>query len=335
MEVNLPQNLYLREAIGFCNRLWNLEHASEYNFNFRRLRYVEPFTMAYVANELKRFRNTRPEQIFYATNHEDKSYPAHMGFFKAFGLNHGNEPGQAPGSSTYIPLTIIEVSSLQEAAAMSFDHVGNIIEKEATNIAQLITRQDSGDLVDTLTFSIREIMRNVVEHSNSDVIEYCAQYWPSRQLVEVAILDTGIGIAAGLSSNPYLSIDNERDAMHLALCPGVSGKMYKGVRKRKYDDWQNSGFGLYMTSRICRNGGNFFIASNDKSLLLDSTGKTDIECNYHGTALRLRVDTSRITSYSEMLNKYKNEGFESAKKFSGNDAIEPSVASSMLVRDFQ
>jgi hypothetical protein len=111
--------------------------------------------------------------------------------------------------------------------------------------------------------------------------------------------------------------------------------MFKGVRKRKNDDWQNSGFGLYMTSRICRNGGNFYVASNDKSIFLDNTGKRDIECNYKGVALRMRIDTSKIGAYSEMLAKYRSEGYEAAKNFSGDDAIEPSVASTMLARDFQ
>ena len=335
LQVKIPQNLSLRNALNFCNRLWNLEHSDEYEFDFANLSRVEPFTMAYVANELKRFRKTKPESKFTALNHKNKSYAAHMGFFRAFGLKFGNEPGEAAGSSTYLPLTILNVSDLQQEAADSYDHVGNIIEAKSEQIAKILTRQNSGDLVDTLTFSIREILRNVVEHSESEIIEYCAQYWPTKNLVELAVLDTGNGIMHGLSTNPFLNISNERDALHLAMLPGVSGKMYKGVKKRKHDEWQNSGFGLYMTSRICRNGGDFFIASNDKSIFLDRTSKNDLECKYKGTALRLRIDTSKIYSYSEMLAQYRNEGYEAAKKFSGKDAIEPSIASTMLARDFQ
>lgn len=335
LQVKIPQNLSLINALNFCNRLWDLEHADEYAFDFVNLGRVEPFTMAYVANELKRFRKTRPKSRFTALNHQNKSYAAHMGFFKAFGLNFGNEPGEAAGSSTYLPLTILNVKDLQQEAADSYDNVGNVIEAKSEQIAKILTRKESGDLVDTLTFSIREILRNVVEHSESEIIEYCAQYWPTKSLVELAVLDTGNGIMHGLSTNPYINISNERDALHLAMLPGVSGKMYKGVKKRKHDEWQNSGFGLYMTSRICRNGGDFFIASNNKSIFLDSKSKNDLECKYKGTALRLRIDTSKIYSYSEMLAQYRNEGYEAAKKFSGKDAIEPSIASTMLARDFQ
>lgn len=338
IEIKIPHNLSINNALEFCNELWQMEDSNEYQFDFDALGMVEPFTMLYVANEIKRFRKSKPQSKFLAKNHDHKTYAAHMGFFRAFGVKFGNEPGQACGSSTYLPLTILKVADLKEEASESYSHVGDIIEEKSKEIAKLLTRQSSGDLVDTLTFSIREIIRNVVEHSNSEIIEYCAQYWPSKKLVEVAILDTGDGIKKGLSSNPYLTINNERDALHFALLPGISGKMYKGVKKDKYNDWQNSGFGLYMTSRICRNGGDFFIASNDKSILLDSTGKKDLSCNYKGTALRLRFNTKNInefSNYREMLAQYKIEGYEASKQFSGKDAIEPSIASTMLLRDFK
>lgn len=335
IEVKMPQNLSLTNALNFCNRLWNLNDSDKYAFDFVNLEFIEPFTMAYVANELKRFRQTKLESEFVALNHQHKTYAAHMGFFKAFGLDCGNKPGQAAGSSTYLPLTILNVAELKKEAADAYDHVGNVIESKSEDIAKILTRQKEGDLIDTLTFSIREIIRNIVEHSDSEVIEYCAQYWPTKNIVELAILDTGNGIMKGLSTNPHLIIKDERDALHLAMLPGVSGKMYRGVKKRKDDEWQNSGFGLYMTSRICRNGGDFFIVSNDKSIFLDSKSKRDIECNYRGTALRLRINTSRISTYSDMLAQYRKEGFEAAKRISGKDAVEPSIASTMLAKDFK
>ncbi|PHR58140.1 MAG: hypothetical protein COA44_04355 [Arcobacter sp.] len=333
-KIKLPQNLSLKQAINFCNRLWSLEKGDSYEFDFGRLQFIEPFTMAYVANELKRF-SIENLGACTATNFQDKTYAAHMGFFKAFGLEHGNEPGEAKGSSTYIPLTILEVSEIQREADLQGVNIGDILEDKSKLIAQILTREKRGDLVDTLTFSMREIMRNIVEHSESEIIEYCAQYWPTKNLVEVAILDTGIGIQKGLSKNPYLDINSERDALLLALQPGISGKMYKGIPERKNDAWQNSGYGLYMTNRICRNGGDFLIISNDSSIFLHGKNKDSITCNYKGTALRLRIDTSKITKCSSMLMKYHNEGESIAKKDSGADAITPSIASTRLTRDFQ
>lgn len=334
MEIKVPQNLSLNNAINFCNRLWQLEDDELYSFNFINLGRVEPFTMAYVAEELKRFTRTKPHSKFQATHIERHTYAAHMGFFRAFGVKYGNEPGQANGSSTYIPLSILSLSELESEADERFTHVNNVVESKSEEIAQMLTQMTGGDLVDILTFSIREIMRNVVEHSQSESIRYCAQFWPTKSLVEVAILDSGTGVKHALASNPYLNISSERDAIQYALLPGVSGKMYKGVRRRPNDEWQNSGFGLYMTSRICRNGGNFFIASNNSGLLLNASGKHDHTISFKGTALRLRIDTRKITSCSDLLSRFRNEGDAAAKRFAGDDAIEPSVASTMLARDF-
>ncbi|WP_115146490.1 MULTISPECIES: hypothetical protein [Pseudomonas] len=334
-KIVVPQNLSLTEAINFCNRLWELPQDTIYEFDFHRMGRVEPFTMAYVANEMKRFRQSKAAVRFTALNYKDHTYAAHMGFFQAFGLTHGNTPGQASGSSTYIPLTLLNVAAIQQEAAQRSVNPGDIIEEKASQIAQLLIRQPEGNLVDTLTFSIREIMRNVVEHSGSEFIEYCGQYWPSQNMVEVAILDVGHGVRFGLRNNPYLNIASDRDALHLALLPGISGKMYRGVKKRPNDAWQNSGFGLYMTSRICRAGGSFFIASDGAGLLLDHTGKHDRLTSYQGTALRLRFNTQTLTNYDEMLARFRREGFAAAKQFSGDQAVEPSIASTMLARDFQ
>ena len=79
-EINIPQNLSLTRAISFCNKLWCLEKDDSYEFDFGRLQFIEPFTMAYVANELKRFSEANPGTCS-AANFEDKTYPAHMGFF--------------------------------------------------------------------------------------------------------------------------------------------------------------------------------------------------------------------------------------------------------------
>jgi len=70
-----------------------------------------------------------------------------------------------------------------------------------------------------------------------------------------------------------------------------------------------------------------------KASLLNRTSKQDLECKNYGTALRLRIDTSRISTYSEVLAKCRNDGYEAAKRFTGN--VEPLIAPTMLAKDFQ
>lgn len=337
IEITLPYRLNLDNALQFCNELWELEDASAYDFNFENLNFTEPFTMIYVANEIKRFSEEKKllGATFTAYGFDNKSYQAHMGFFKAFGLDYGNKPGQANGNENYIPITILNIEELKQEASDKFMHIGDLLEEKSEVLAKILTREGESNLVDTLTFALREIMRNVVEHSNSDIIEYCAQYWPKKNLVEVAILDTGNGIKKGLSNNPYLKIEKERDALHQALLPGVSGKMYKGIKQRKNNPWQNSGYGLYMTNRICREGGSFLILSNNAGLFLDQNSKIDKLSSYKGTALRLQINTQKIFDCSLMLQRFRDEGSEIAKELKSHNVIEPSLASTMLVKDFK
>lgn len=290
--------------------------------------------MAFVAAEIARFRKSRPDSQFAADNYKHHTYAAHMGFFKAFGLDYGNSPGEASGSSTYIPLTIIEVDEIQQRALDSYEHVGDIIENESNKLAKILTRQQEGELVDTLTYSFREIMRNVVEHSKSPVLEYCAQYWPTQNKVEMAVLDAGIGIRKSLAYNPHLELSSDREAIQLALMPSISGKMFKGVRRRSNDVWQNSGFGLYMTNRLCRNGGNFFICSGTSGILLSPSDKSDFQTTFQGTALRMVMNTNNMRDLRERLETYKKQGDLTAREFSSGTPIIPSVASTMLSKDF-
>jgi hypothetical protein len=96
-----------------------------------------------------------------------------------------------------------------------------------------------------LSYSLRELMRNVFEHSETDSLYYCAQYWPKSSKVEVAVADFGIGIRRALSRNPNFRFDSDKEAREYSLLPSVSGATH---RERSSGTWFNSGYGLYMTN---------------------------------------------------------------------------------------
>jgi hypothetical protein len=119
--------------------------------------------------------------------------------------------------------------------------------------------------------------------------------------------------------------------------PAVSGKAFKGApRQNVAKHWKNSGFGLYMTSRLCRNGGNFFIASGDSGVLLTtgSGGKRVFATSFSGTAIRMTIRTDQVANLNDVLRRYREEGFEIQKKYQEIVDIDPSSASLMLSHDF-
>ncbi|HNU67250.1 MAG TPA: hypothetical protein PKL42_08995 [Methylotenera sp.] len=332
--VYLPDSLTLENTIRFSNHLHDLPEADEYIFDFDALNWIEPFSLLLLSSEIQRCRDKVQQKRFSAVNHKTKTYAGHMGFFKAFGCDFGKKPSEAVGNSRYIPITIYDSAEIQKAAYESSEAVGQFIENIAANISHVLLRTYDGELFDTFTYSIREIIRNVIEHSNSGQFGFCAQYWPNKNQVELALLDRGIGIKKGLSSNPHLNINSDHEALNLALMPGVSGKAFKGSKQNKDDNWANSGFGLYMTSRLCREGGSFYIASGNTSLMLSEQNKDYMDTPFQGTALRLILNTNRIKSLNKMLEQYRGEAEKIKSHFSAEN-FSASTASRMLTKDFK
>jgi hypothetical protein len=331
----VPSTFDLETALAFSITLAELGESDGFVFDFGRTGRIEPFAMLLVSSEIislkKRFRHVEVECI----NHRHMAYAGHMGFFKAFNMDFGNEPGQAKGSNTHIPLTIFDCENIVREAARKGIEVGDEVEEESKRISSILCGEDSGDVFDTLAYSVREIMRNVVEHSQATRLGICAQHWPSQNKVEVAILDRGIGLKRSLAVNPHLDVSDDKTAINYALMPAVSGKAFKGTRVKQHGPWANSGFGLYMTNRICRNGGTFFVASGDTGMLLTKgQGKRYFSCDFSGTAVRMVLRTDQISNLRDALAIYRKEGYAIQSKYKEIVKIDPSSASLMLSDDF-
>lgn len=332
--IPVPGSLDLGTALAFSTLLSSMEESEEYVFDFSKTRNVEPFPMLLVSSQISRLADKFPDSKLVCINYKHMTYAGHMGFFQAFGLDFGKFPGEANGSSKYLPLRIFDCDMLIKQAAEKGTEVGDKVEEVSKQLAGMLCSED-GPVYDTLAYSLRELMRNVLEHSHARQFGICAQHWPSKNKVEVAIFDRGIGLQASLRHNPYLDVSDDKRAVNYALMPAVSGKAFKGSRKQR-GNWANSGFGLYMTSRICRNGGTFFIASGETGMLITrkSEGKKYFSCAFEGTAVRMVVRTNQIAELKDALEQYRNEGYAIQSKYKEIVNIDPSAASLMLSEDF-
>lgn len=260
-----------------------------------------------------------------------------MGFFKSFNLDHGKMPGEAMGSNTYLPITCLTAQELMSEASQEHEPIQEVIERRAKELSQKLAQQRDNNLVETLTFSIREIMRNTFEHSGASCIWYCAQYWPMYNKAEIVLLDEGMGIEESIKINPFLEVKNDSDAIQQAVMPGISSKNFKGARVNRNDPWHNSGYGLYMTSRLCRNGGAIYVSSGDHGILLDGSGKTHYNLGHYcqGTVIKLDLLISKLDQLSSQLQLFRKEGYEIASKIKGIGFYTASSASQMLSKDFK
>lgn len=335
--IQYPSTCDAQAIFQFCDEVYKYAGDDELIIDFSFMGRIEPFTMVYVAKVIREFNRDNHQTRVLCSGFENKQYAANMAFFRAFGLKHGREPNCTDGNDRFVPFTILRVKTIVDEASSEWMAEQDIIESRSEQLAQILAQQETSDLVDALTFSIREIMRNVFEHSGSKSIEYCAQYWPSYHKVEIAIADNGIGLMESLKDNPYIQVGSDSDAIQQALMPAVSSKNYQGARVDRDDPWHNSGFGLYMINRLCRLGGSFVICSGDHGIKLDETGKEHINLNHpcNGTAVRMVLNTSRIGSLDDMLSQFRDDGYEVARQIKGVGMYEASSASQMLSRDFK
>ena len=314
-------NLTLNEALTFENALFAIEPTEEMTFDFSRMSNFDPLPMLMMGAIMRRYRSQHPNIRFHmdgvATS--GKGYAGTMGFFKYVSilLDIGKMPGEANGSSNYIPITPIVVDELQRAESEQGNYMvlGDIIEKEAGRLARIVDRGNN-ELHKLLTFLIREILRNTPEHAKSDTMWVCGQYWPSHELAEIAIIDEGIGVFQSITQNATHReyITDNATALKWALKAGISKAFRPSAKQKSSDEWANSGFGLYMVSEICKHlNGNFCIVSYGNYVLINNHGIKSGETSFHGTAIRMQIPSNKISTAQSIISTIASQGESEAK----------------------
>ena len=325
-------------ALQALNDVQITDNDSSICLDFGSMGRVEPLGMMYFAASLKSYReqlkSSRPDVTFRAVGYEGHDYPAHMGFFRMFGLKFGKNPDDASGGSRYEPIRFLDLREIEQSAADKYQDVHDAIEERSQGLAKLLVQGNQPELVETLGYSLREIIRNSLEHARVGGLWYCAQYWPARDLVELALLDQGVGIRSSLARNPHLDLASDEDALRQALRPGISGVAFKGAKKRRDDAWQNSGFGLYMTSRLAGRDGEFFIGSGSAGLALSRGKESVAPFKLQGTGISIRFRPSKVAGLRASLDELRKSASDHEVADMDSAVKTASMSSIMLSRDF-
>lgn len=297
--------------------------SGDFGFDFSGRCSYDPFGMLITSAAIRQFVNRNPNTTRHCNvdNDDATRYAGHMGFFKAISENlpFGKYPGEAKGSRTYVPITCIDLSTIQERALRDQTVIQQKIQQTANNLGIVLSQGDSA-LQHTITYIIREIIRNSEEHSRANHVWLCAQYWGHYNLVEIGILDEGIGIRRSLKSNRAYSSSIQDDASALKLCvlPGITEAYKRDVDEN--DVWANSGYGLYMAKEICAAlNGMFLVASGNVCIgfRVDSTTNTRVpiyeRTSICGTAICLRFHTNSIGDFDSMRNDILIRGQDEAR----------------------
>lgn len=323
--IHLPMSLSLSNALRFQKKLLSIPFAKSITFDCTRLNYVEPFSMLLTAQAIRDFNLSRMGADFLVRGNGINSYASLMGFFAQAGLSAPIKSTKR-GNPRYLAVKEVDCDALKSSAYENFMYTCDLVEEDAEKMAAVLSQMNDGEIFYILKYTIQEMVRNVIEHSESKSFLYCGQYWLRADRIEIGFVGFGIGLRSSLEKNPKISNIDEVKALNLALTPGVSSTSYgPGGPKGK---WSNTGFGPYMTSRLCCEGG-IFVLLGIFGIQKNAFRSDLIEAGINRTGVRIVLKPSNFKSIQSSFNKYLEDAKSISDKF---DAASVGMSPSTILK---
>ena len=170
-------------------------------------------------------------------------YLDQMGLFNFIATESPFKYKRKESSGRFIPLTVIKTQDDQS--------------KFVTDMVPLLhLSEESANIIN---YVISELVRNVLEHSNSSVgAIVAAQYYKKTNRISIAICDTGMGVWKSMNESWHPKTD--LDAILLGLAPGITG-----TTRREGGSSENAGAGLFFIKSIASITRNYFAIYSGKA----------------------------------------------------------------------
>lgn len=182
------------------------------------------------------------------------------GLQRVFSKNQFNNIGNpfSNTNSTVIPL----FHGYSSSTLQIFDYLHNNVFGNRNWPSKL----DESNEIEAINSAIYEISLNIQEHSGSNYIYMCGQFYPQKEELSFTILDEGIGIPFNLKEH-IESLSSKSD-----------GELIEWATKRGNSTKSNiaSGLGLFDIKSNLTDNGEMTIVSNNGFWYLDADGSTQI-----------------------------------------------------------
>lgn len=202
-----------------------------------------------------------------------------------------------------------KIEELKTESYEKMEYIGQTIEEKVKMIIKNLGYEIK--VRNFYAYIVREIIRNVPEHSQSESFELIC--YRNKNEFAFRVIDKGITIRNSLNTNPKFDIIDDKSSVLFAIKPGVT-KSYKRDPNRD-DVWQNSGFGLYMVSTLMEKMGYFELRSGSGKVII-MKGK-DIESKSVnrtlGTEVFVVIDNRVKIDISNTLKEISSKGSRFAK----------------------
>lgn len=272
--------------------------------------------MLLLASAIRRLRTRDTGAQITLIGRDDKakqghSYASRMGLWWMLGADAGPPSPSRHASGATIPITRIDYRSLFQECGGVDPIRGGAVSRAAASAATTLCGSDADTpLWNALEYALREMVRNAFEHGRTDSVWYTASTRPRKDDVQLAILDEGRGIRSSLEQDANYRFSTDAEAIERALEPGVSCKSGRtrtpeqDARLREQHpgqdptEWDNSGYGLTNTTKLCALAGQYSVVSGSASVSFIGASVTGV-AHHVGTALRFVIHPSRLPSALE------------------------------------
>jgi hypothetical protein len=313
--VSISQSLGIPSILATCRNLHSQPAAEMYELDFSRTQHFEPLGMLMIGSAIRRLaerdlgNGQTPTVVISgkSLSKQGHDYARRLGFWWSIGDDSDLPTVMQTATGTTIPISRLLYADLFRQAGGRDPIRAEVVGKAAADLATTLNGgPEKSPLWLALEYCFREMFRNAFEHGRTDSVWYAGATRPNKDDVQIAIVDSGRGIKESLSDNPQERYATDVDAISSALRPGVSRNAnrtrshemtekvleeFPGQNPALYD---NSGYGLTLTSYLGRDAGQFTIISGSGSINYVGHSETISETRHVGTAVRVVLHPSKL-----------------------------------------
>jgi anti-sigma regulatory factor (Ser/Thr protein kinase) len=265
----------------------NEKNPAEVLFDFSNSKFISPFVvgaLVAIANTLKndgkRVEFVVDENKMNTSNYLDIIHFPDGYFFEGLTPSEMNKKLEKYHSKTFIPLVLFPASATNTESLLR----ENVL--SAINTILKNQLKFSGNLLEAIYYLINELTNNIADHSESKKGILFAQFYPTKNYMDICIADFGKGIKQTYIDSGKACPNSDEEAIALA----IRGKSTK-------DEIISRGFGISTSRGMLTNGlnGKFFLWSGNATFYQNSEKQEIVALPkiafFQGCIIALRIPT--------------------------------------------
>lgn len=267
---------------------------------FRDLKWIDPSGAVIFLETIENLKCKNIEVEYEPIDGLKKApiyYGINLGIFQKIGLLENDYFSEGP---TYLAPTKESLSDVYTTIRKKSVGIETYFEEMAKKITEKVLKTDINEYDDGMIYIfryvVRELIRNIFDHSKSEYFYYGSQYLPTATTVEFVISDRGLGLVNTIPfdvEEVWMEKNTTEEAIVKAFTPGITAASNHSYA---HQDYLNSGFGLaIIKSIILKAEGVLSLSTSDTSITYKKkTTKIVKNCYIEGTLLRIRVDLEKL-----------------------------------------